>query len=329
MIALCLATAVSVTAQVPKGPDAEPKSDQHPNTRQQETETNPPISNQEPETKSKENIANGTPNGPLPSDPIKVTDWIMAISALFTLFFTIGLTVSTYLLWRETQRLAKGAEAQAKDFKASLAHTESLANATMKSSELAERTYINTYRPVLILRAIKARLLPEEWTKPQEDKFAIVEFENAGTQPAIIEECEFSFSIVGKGAPYPVPLHGADRWDLADDDVSFPTPTVINPQGKHAFTINWHRVLTEDQFNSIAAFNDKIFVTGFANYRDPPGIVRQLGFVLVLWFTKPISEQELFALGGKESQYDRIIERRDLGEVANQVTPPKPDPPGS
>lgn len=112
LIALGLIAAFSVTAQIPKGPQAAPENHRHPDDRQGNTKDPPLSTGQKPNALTKGAAPKGNSDQPPPSDLIKPTDWIMAISAFFTLVFTVGLTASTWRLWLETKRLAQGAEDQ-------------------------------------------------------------------------------------------------------------------------------------------------------------------------------------------------------------------------
>ena len=71
----------------------------------------------------------------------------------WTALFTAVLTGSTILLWRETKRLAEGADAQATDIKAQIKATEDLAKAAKKTADIAESSYSASERPYIFIRA--------------------------------------------------------------------------------------------------------------------------------------------------------------------------------
>jgi hypothetical protein len=76
------------------------------------------------------------------------------VSASFwTAVFTAALTWSTVGLWRQTKRLASGADEQLKKMVDSTAAAQTAADAAVKSANTAERALIELERPYLVVEA--------------------------------------------------------------------------------------------------------------------------------------------------------------------------------
>ena len=76
-------------------------------------------------------------------------NWIFS-SAFWTAVFTGVLTISTYLLWRETKRLARGAETQREQLDLSIAAAQKAANA----AELSAKAAVGVELPILNIETL-------------------------------------------------------------------------------------------------------------------------------------------------------------------------------
>lgn len=81
-------------------------------------------------------------------------DDIAAVSTLGVFAFTAALALSTRRLWLETERLAKGAETQAKDTKALVGAATTSANAATAANKLANELHAAEQRPWIIIEGM-------------------------------------------------------------------------------------------------------------------------------------------------------------------------------
>ncbi len=129
---------------------------------------------------------------------------------MWVALFTLTLTVSTILLWLETRRLARGAEAQAHDYKESLRVAKISADATLTQAN----AFLATQRPTVALGRITL-VIPDPGNPEKarhlsrgpipEGGALCVTLENAGPTTATLIQSNFHWTL---GPLKTVPAYG-------------------------------------------------------------------------------------------------------------------------
>ena len=124
--------------------------------------------------------------------------WIALFTLVLTLA-TVGLFAATFLLWKETQRLAKGAEMQAEDVKTSLDIGRQSAEAAIeavRNAKHSDRAWVLAMPPVLDGGDVNAA------TKETKIRFR---WKNCGNSPAMGAKFWCRSRTIKDGDPVPEP----------------------------------------------------------------------------------------------------------------------------
>jgi hypothetical protein len=191
-------------------------------------------------------------------------EFVIAVATIFVAIFTAALAVATIRLWNSTAALAKFAEQQALDMKASIVESRRAADAAIKSAEAAERaariseeSFRRIERPYLFIKFITTQKL----RSVDQADVASLEYTlvNYGKTPAVLR----SIAIGLQDNPdWPL------RTPMAIADESY---DVIEPGGK----------LAKDREVSVAggkpgmryngANAQGLILHGYIDYEDPTG----------------------------------------------------------
>jgi len=194
----------------------------------------------------------------------------MAFSAVGTLVLTVVLALSTVALWKETKRLAVGAESQATDFKKSLKATRRNAAAARRQAKIAKDTLEIPNRAYLIVNPSEVRDM-SVGAKPHVD----VEIRNIGKTPAYKAS-----TVVGIGLqPFPLPEDADLNVEYPPDE--FPNVQVIAPEKKLNLTPTLSIPLTVDHVAGISAGAVHFYIYGRGSYADAFGHPRKFTFCYV------------------------------------------------
>ena len=186
-----------------------------------------------------------------------VSDYLMGL-------FTLVLAIVTGFLWLETERLAKGAEEQARDSKTAIAASEKAANAATSAAaaaseqvRIARTALMDTERAfVFCERTIATHLMDKKTETILEWRFQPI-WRNAGKTPTR-RAVNSANHWIGQGVG-PLP----SNFDFPDYAPG--SATMIGPKATmHTGPI----VLTLDQANEIRAGRTHAYVWGWIDYDD-------------------------------------------------------------
>lgn len=118
------------------------------------------------------------------SDSETITEWITAASAAISVALTSVLALSTWALWKETRRLAKGAEIQTENIRKSISYADSSAQSAIEQLKISRDSMIADLRPWLSIE-----ITPASNLEISEDGIWHIRYEmtlrNVGRSPAL------------------------------------------------------------------------------------------------------------------------------------------------
>jgi hypothetical protein len=196
------------------------------------------------------------------SDPVAFFTFWLVVS-------TIGLGISTILLWRAGEKQFRHARrssvTQSRDMQASIAAAKS-------SVDLARQEFVATHRPRVILRYIQGPFYNDEG-----HRFIWLTFVNTGANSAIIQA--FGGDLAQRGS-------SIEDWappglDASPQDI---VPIVLACGQRHVFTVTAKTNAISDKaiFEDAIGPGDQICAVGTIRYSDTNGVSRDTGFFRVL-----------------------------------------------
>ena len=179
---------------------------------------------------------------------------LVTYTAVLALFTAI-LAISTIALWWVTKGLRDFAAEQARDMKASIA----VASASADAAQMAARSAVAAELPILIVESVTCG--PRA---PQ----ATVKVGNHGRTPAIVTADCLVLTIERA-------LSGQPRYPLQTLD-SPDRSRIVEP--KHEHSIQRLSTITEEQWKSILARSEILWIYGYVEYTDYLKAKRRDGF---------------------------------------------------
>ncbi len=234
---------------------------------------------------------------------------------------TLVLAWSTILLWRETRRLASGAEGQAKDFRKSIKASQRAAKAAMLQARTAERALYDVNRPVFLIYFRGCNVATRTAT-PVAARYVNLAIHNIGSQAAIINDYDVGFSLQER--PFDPPIPDLSTIKLQDATFPFDPPFVIKVDDVRDVTCIWEHELSTDDVERLHRVQLVLYLYGTITYSDPLGVRRKHGFTLG-WVgddrSQPIHRPEGFVVVDLEGRnYDRVI-RHPSGDSTSSSPP--------
>jgi hypothetical protein len=226
-------------------------------------------------------------------------DDINALSTLVIAAFTAALAWSTVKLWRETERLAKGADDQSEKMRESIREQRRTAFAALLSAKAAKKTAaavdlqakaaVGAETPLLQITDIFISHQvdgKEKWIRKFEPAVTI---KNFGRAPAVVTEVimNIGFGYIPDRPPELIRYH------------TYPVAAVVESGKEFKYYDMWlKKGITEQQINVFLADEAmNAFVFGVIKYRDFSGIHDQ-GFVFIWikdnWAFSPFDQKTAY-----------------------------------
>ena len=255
-------------------------------------------------------------------------DAIEAFAAVLSGLFSFVLTFSTVLLWKETKRLAAGAETQSKDMKDSIAEATRSADAmcdsassmrdfsyaarrTAEISEFTAKVTMGVELPILHPEAIaisaQGTRTHNEWIKAL---YPEVTIRNYGKTPAIIDAVIINV-LIGDTLPT-VPHY--------QRTTEHPEPLIIAANSAteyKEYLLEYTDAMSDENIARFSDPNAALFLLGKIEFRDFLDLKHERGFVFM--FVR--KTKRVVSMSTVYSEYD-YQRRKEAGENYSQDTQP-------
>jgi len=187
-------------------------------------------------------------------------------SDYFLVLFTLALAVSTFFLWRETERLAEGADDQAKKMQASI-----------DATQLMAKNILRAQRPLIVSTNVRfgdPKRKPSKIVVPGSvDVSLYCDYANRGNAVGYLKAVWFE--IDWGDTPGPISLPSKDDQVLLDFMAVKPDAIFMSPEP----AVPSLRVDEKRLF----AGHDQMFVHGWVRYTDVHQVMRRSGFCYVAY----------------------------------------------
>lgn len=185
-------------------------------------------------------------------------DWTAktsALSALMTALFTVALTITSYLMWKDTNRMAANQEAQKEDFERSLAVAKQSADAAVALSATTEAMHKKMLMPIVLVQQID---FPENM-ESEDFLFIPIYFKNSGKSVALNFVSHVRF-VVANHRPEEMVLPPIEPLPIS--------PGVIAPDHTKRNVANANGESIKAIFDKYIMEGWTMYVYGFAEYED-------------------------------------------------------------
>jgi hypothetical protein len=242
------------------------------------------------------------------ADPIRWTDWIVAISAMVSAIFAGVLAVLTWRLIKVGSYQHRALVRSNISARRSANAARDAANAAVKSANVSERALVELERPYVAVQFTKPGLHAYEDGQMRHDGHFRLNVVNYGRTPAILTELLDTYPTeAGTALPYPLgePLKGPE----------LPAGTFSAKDGPFEISKNSMEVYDDRVFQPQSFKRFGFWTVGFVRYADIFGNVFVLGycgkfdplanrFVLFGGDGLNFTRQEVWAIGEKPKVAD-------------------------